>query len=682
MRRSFLDWVKLADSQASVAGAQAIFWQLAAGRCTSSPFDERHLVQAREEVDEVLRGCGVAPERGASDRRTEVNFRRLAAMLEVAEDPDYEFLREFASVGATLGVDVLMPRTPAVFEEKTSWNLPEAEGSFEPTFCENYSSATANMDDVRRQVEEGLQRGSMVAFSREEALQKFGGQLAVAALGAVPKEAGSSVVRIIHDATHHVEVNPRIRVRDRLRSPMIDDLEGVLRQLRDDCKRKPAVRFGLKYDVSRAHNLVPIREEDWKYQAFCLDDPEVIYMHTVGAFGFASAAYHWQRLAAAAVRLAHYLCELAAALYHLLYADDGLLLASGQGFWLRMLFWLYVLEILEIPLSWKKVAGGTSLCWIGYQLDVATYEKGIGPSKVAWLCEWVAGKLRDGCVQGRVMKGVLGRLSFVAGALPHVRPFLGPIYAWVAQLPQGLVATLPLSICLLLEFIKKEVERAPMTAPKPLMSHVKDVFRIDAKAEGDKICVGGWESFSGDTQQARWFSVRLDKKSAPWAYVKGEPFRAIAALELVATLVAVCVFGPGAAWRECTATAVIAGFTDNAGNTFVVDKMMTTAFPLSIILMELAAQLDALGSVLSLSWVPREQNVPADALTNEEFGGFDPRLRVSVDISKLDFRVLPRLMDAAMQLDSEIRMARAQGKAEPAKQAKTCKRPLRLSEPW
>ena len=67
-----------------------------------------------------MRGCGVAPERGASDRRTEVNFRRLAAMLEVAEDPDYEFLREFASVGATLGVDVLMPRTPAVFEEKTS----------------------------------------------------------------------------------------------------------------------------------------------------------------------------------------------------------------------------------------------------------------------------------------------------------------------------------------------------------------------------------------------------------------------------------------------------------------------------------------------------------------------------------------------------------------------------------
>ena len=239
VRRSFLDWIALLDSQASCAGgAQGLFWQLAAGRCSSSPFDGRHLRQARQELDDVLRDCGVQPERCSGDRRTEVNFRRLAAMLEVAEDPDFEFLREFASVDSTLGVDVLMPRTPAVFEEKTRWNLPEAEGSFEPTFCENYRSATENMEDVRRQVAEGLQRGAVVALSKEEALRKYGGQLAVAALSAVPKEAGSSAVRIIHDATHHVEVNPRIRVRDRLRSPMIDDLEGVLRQLRDDCKRR------------------------------------------------------------------------------------------------------------------------------------------------------------------------------------------------------------------------------------------------------------------------------------------------------------------------------------------------------------------------------------------------------------------------------------------------------------
>lgn len=70
------------------------------------------------------------------------------------------------------------------------------------------------------------------------------------------------------------------------------------------------------------------------------------------------------------VRLGHYLLHEAAALFHLLFADDGLLLAHGENFWQKQLFWLYVLELLEVPLSWKKVAGGVKLVWIGYQLDV------------------------------------------------------------------------------------------------------------------------------------------------------------------------------------------------------------------------------------------------------------------------------------------------------------------------
>ena len=68
-----------------------------------------------------------------------------------------------------------------------------------------------------------------MAFSKEEALAKAGGALAVVALSAVPKEAGSAAVRIIHDATRKVEVYRRIRVRAQVRFPRIDDLEGVLR---------------------------------------------------------------------------------------------------------------------------------------------------------------------------------------------------------------------------------------------------------------------------------------------------------------------------------------------------------------------------------------------------------------------------------------------------------------------
>ena len=43
--------------------------------------------------------------------------------------------------------------------------------------------------------------------------------------------------------------------------------------------------------------------------------------------------------------------------------------------------------------------------------------------------------------------------------------------------------------------------------------------------------------------RARWFAVELTKKNAAWAFERGEPFQAIAALELYTTLVSIMVFG-------------------------------------------------------------------------------------------------------------------------------------------
>ena len=678
--RSFMAWLKQSDEQGN--DALKLFWSLAAGKRQRSPFEAAALQRARAELDGVLRAEGVCPDRQATDRQTEINFRRVAALLELAGDPDFAFLNELASVGACLGVGEVLPRVPAVFEAKTRWKLSEPGGDFEPTVCANYKSAEENMEDIRRQIVQELHKGTVVSMTKSEAQRKFGNKLAVAALGAVPKEVGTSEVRIIHDATHNVEVNPRIRVRDQIRCPRIDDLDGLLRLLVAECSRDPTIRFCLKYDVSRAHKLVPIREEDWAYQAFSLDDPDIIYMHTVGAFGLASAAYHWARVAAAIVRLSHYMSDVASALYHLLYSDDGLLLATGKDFWRRQMFWLYVFELLEVPLSWKKVAGGASLSWIGYQVDVVSYQSGIGPTKVGWLVRWIDDHLREGRVQVRHMRAALGRFSFIAGALPHVRPFLGPIFAWCAAQDAG-ESQLLLGVRLILEHIRHEVVCASMTPPRPLPTQVGELFRVDAKAQGDKIVIGGWECLgSVGPKDARWFSVKLDRTTAPWAYVKGDPYRTIAALELMATLVAVCVFGHGAVWKGAVATATVAGFTDNMGNSFVVDKHMTTAFPLCVVLMELSVQLKDLGCTLNLGWVPREQNTEADALTNEDFTAFDPAKRMQVEPGNLGFRVMPRLMEAAMQLDSEIKLSRRKRGPPKAGRAKSRGVGLRWADPW
>ena len=112
---------------------------------------------------------------------------------------------------------------------------------------------------------------------------------------------------------------------------------------------------------------------------------------------------------------------------------------------------------------------------------------------------------------------------------------------------------------------------------------------------------------------------------------QGEPFRCIAALELM-VLIAICVFGADGAlqgWHSVVQAALL-GITDNLGNSFILDKWMTTSFPSSIILMEVAAQLARLDTTLHLGWAPREQNVEADALTNEEFQCFYPDYWISL----------------------------------------------------
>eukprot|EP00973_Karenia_brevis_P067461 9383581-Karenia_brevis.AAC.1 len=69
----------------------------------------------------------------------------------------------------------------------------------------------------------------------------------MAAIGALEKS--DSTFRIIHDATHGVRVNPRIKPRDRVRYPGIPEKKKILSR----AARLSTSHFGLKGDVSKAH---------------------------------------------------------------------------------------------------------------------------------------------------------------------------------------------------------------------------------------------------------------------------------------------------------------------------------------------------------------------------------------------------------------------------------------------
>ena len=214
---------------------------------------------------------------------------------------------------------------------------------------------------------------------------------------------------------------------------------------------------------------------------------------------------------------------------------------------------------------------------------------------------------------------------------------------------------------------------------------------MDAKAEGDDVS-SGWEtSETLDPKKARWFAITLTRKNAAWAFARGEPFRAIASLEMMAVLVSIIVFAPGSQWATSNASVSITAHTDNQGNSFVLDSLMTTKHPLGSFLLEIAEQLEKFNCYLDLSWTPRLQNEEADSLTNGDFHMFSMEHRSEVDLATLPFIRLPMMLATMEACFTKIGEEKDKRKAEaiaaaPLNNSRTVflakRAKLRAREPW
>ena len=101
------------------------------------------------------------------------------------------------------------------------------------------------------------------------------------------------------------------------------------------------------------------------------------------------------------------------------------------------------------------------------------------------------------------------------------------------------------------------------------------------------------------------------------------------------------------------------GMTDNAGNQFALARLMSSKFPLIIILTELAAQMRERRLELALEWIPRGQNEEADALTNDRLDAFDATKEVRITLEELPWIVLPTMLKIADHLYAAVRERRA-----------------------
>ena len=212
-----------------------------------------------------------------------------------------------------------------------------------------------------------------------------------------------------------------------------------------------------------------------------------------------------------------------------------------------------------------------------------------------------------------------------------------------------------------------------------------EAFRLDAKAAGDTVAIGGWRCRGArKTKEASWFAISLNRRNAPWAFTKGEAFRTIASLELLGVLVGVMLLITEDELRDRRGTIRVSCGTDNLGNTFLLDRMITTKYPLGVVLMEVSYQCRMRGLSLRADWVPRLENQEADDLTNMEFKSFDPAKRLDVRLEDLEFGVLKHLFDVGDSYLAEIEhlksLATIQTKA--GRKRKLAGDSLRERDPW
>ena len=605
-------------------------------------FPQELLVKGRGIVKEWISGqCGDynCNERDVTEGQP-FTLKIIFHLLREMRDPDFELFRSLQE-GVTLGVKFPLPRNPVLFEEQTKWRLPY-DPCADVSEAANYVSLALYADKVHELFVEEAALGMMAVYSNEDYYKRFGKDTAVSAL-AVIEEQGGAKLRVLHDGSNKVLLNQKIRGRDKLRMPSIPEKHTQMRERRS--RRQYCI--SLLMDFSKAHRRVKILEAEHGFLGCRLNEKDT-WVNLCGTFGMASASYWWARLAGSLVRLLHGLLGARWVIELLLFADDGEFTAATANEREGIVMSVFVLLILGSPLKNSKFRGGFEINWIGLSLNNKLYSAGLSRQRADWLIGWCRAAIDGKTVEVTSFAGGVGRMNFAATALLHEKPWLGPLYSWAATIQAtGLpTATVPWGIKFILHWLAKRLAtdcRLLVTPSLPIPGG--HLFKSDAKAEAGRATIGGWEC-RGQIPPilARWFQIEIFAETTPWVFEKhGDPQRIIAALELLGSLLCLILFDFKAESPH-TGILTISGTTDNLGNSFAMQKCMSTKWPLSPLLIELGEQLRTRQLELHLEWQRRDANVEADQLTNEDYSSFSACNRIAVEFTEVQWLILNEAM--------------------------------------
>ena len=130
---------------------------------------------------------------------------------------------------------------------------------------------------------------------------------------------------------------------------------------------------------------------------------------------------------------------------------------------------------------------------------------------------------------------------------------------------------------MLLKFIERCVREEPMTLARSVAFSAEEVFRVDAKAEKDKIVIGGWESLWGFQHKGGplVFGGGCQGATASWAYVKGETISSNCLARTHCNSHSTDLVGKGAKWTGKPHKMHITGINRQPGKCFLGAQILS-----------------------------------------------------------------------------------------------------------
>ncbi|CAE7848405.1 unnamed protein product, partial [Symbiodinium necroappetens] len=308
----------------------------------------------------------------------------------------------------------------------------------------NYQSAEEEAETLQKLISDYVARGfCQIAYSQQEAEEVLGGKPVLNKLGVLVKEkrdAHGKVVkkaRVIWDLRES-SVNKACHQGERIILPRL--LDVVASALASYRRGRPPYLAGV--DIKDAFMNIPAGA-DRRFTVAAVPGSSnrpgkrhrLIIFNTL-VFGSASSLTIWGRAAAwlgrtsAAVSPADLQCYVDDPIYVL----EGPSAEAAAGDLSVILLWT---AVCGYPIKLSKATGGKELEWVGAKIRCLDAEEAVvvtlPEAKIQALLADTNRFLSEPVAGARELRSYTGALSFVAGLVPHLRPFLASFWSVLSR---------------------------------------------------------------------------------------------------------------------------------------------------------------------------------------------------------------------------------------------------------